>query len=99
MLIQSSTVHGALEVLEADLALDRLGGSVLCFVVSCKCHHKQGGEDAREVVRISVERLGPFWHLWRCARASAVLWLRYPFLLIRVLRKGIYEEVVKFVER
>jgi len=69
-------VSGALEGLEAGLALDGLGGGVLCAISTCTYEELLRGHRARHgVVRISAATWPPWGRRRPCGRASAVLYV------------------------
>lgn len=90
MLLQSRPLRGALKVLKADFALDRLGCGVLYWyhytiqsVSQCFAHGFRRGIVfffffSLDYVRLLVASLWSRCPL-RCAHASAVLLLRCPF--------------------
>lgn len=92
MLLQSRSLRGALKVLKADFALDRLGCGVLYWyhytmqsVSQCFAHVFRRGIVfffffffSLDYVRLLVASLWSRCPL-RCAHASAVLLLRCPF--------------------
>jgi hypothetical protein len=88
MYFQSWSLHGALEVLETDFTFDRFGCGVLeenSQNCTEKFHDEHNAGKAwmryEGDVQISAASL-PSCLLWRCARASAGLWLRFPFCLV-----------------
>jgi hypothetical protein len=100
VLSKEFAVCGALEGLEAGLALDGLGGGVLCAISSCAYEELLRGRRARHgVVRISAATWPPWGRRRPCGRASAVLYVLLVWPCFSLLSDGVLGSVTHVVSR
>lgn len=93
-------VCGALKGLEARLALDGLGGGVLCAISSRAYEQLLRGRRARlGVVRISAATWPPWDRHRPCGRASAVLYGLLVWPCFSLLWNGVLGSVTHVVSR